>query len=83
MVCRDIPRRLWDYGLVHEAEIMSWTARGLDGRTGMEQITGETSDISEFTEFGIKDLIWFLGQARSRGEPQTGMVARSGTLSWE
>jgi hypothetical protein len=59
MLTKKVPRRLWDYGLVHEAEIMSRIARGPDGRTGIEQITGDTPDISEWLDFDFYDLIWY------------------------
>jgi hypothetical protein len=31
MLTKKVPRRLWDYGLVYEAEIMSRITRGPDG----------------------------------------------------
>jgi hypothetical protein len=41
MLKLNVPRRLWDFGLVLCAEIMSRTARGPDRRTGYEEITWE------------------------------------------
>jgi hypothetical protein len=38
---------LWDYGLVYEGELLTWMSCGNNGRSGYEQITGETPDISE------------------------------------
>ena len=35
----------------------------LDGRTPMEQITGETPDISEYLDFGFYDWIWYKDNA--------------------
>ena len=59
MSVKKIPRRLWDYGLVYESEIMSRTARGSDKRTGMERITGDTPDISEWVDFDFYDPVWY------------------------
>jgi hypothetical protein len=59
MVLRSIPNRLWDWGLVYEAEILSRTSRGDGDRTGLEALTGETPDISEWLDFGFYDLVWF------------------------
>lgn len=62
MVDRNIPTRLWDYGLVYEAEILSRLSRGPDGRTGLERLTGDTPDISEWMDFGFYDLVWYHDQ---------------------
>jgi hypothetical protein len=37
---------------------MSRIASGRDGRTGIERITGETPDISEWLDFDIYALVW-------------------------
>jgi predicted GIY-YIG superfamily endonuclease len=55
MVGKNAPKRLWDFGLVHQSEIMSRMSRGRDGRTGYESITGETPDISEWLDFDFYD----------------------------
>jgi hypothetical protein len=59
MMTKVVPMRLWDYGLVHQAELKSRIARGKDGRTGYEEVTGETPDISEWIDFDFYDLIWY------------------------
>jgi hypothetical protein len=59
MVVRNVPSRLWDYGLRYEAEIMSRTARGPEGRTGIERITGDSVDISEWLDFKFYDVVWY------------------------
>ena len=59
MVTKSIPTRLWDYGLVYESEILSRTSRGNDGRTGYEELTGKTPDISEWLDFQFYDLVWY------------------------
>ena len=55
----NVPKRLWDYGLVYEAGILSRVARGQDGRTGIERLAGDTPDISEWLDFSFFDLVWF------------------------
>jgi hypothetical protein len=50
MIRNGVPRKLWDYGIVYECKIMSWTAKGKDGRTDLEGLTGNTTDISEWAE---------------------------------
>jgi hypothetical protein len=56
------PRRLWNYGIPHVCAIMRMTASfagRLQGRTPIEQLMGETPDISEYLDFGFYDLVWF------------------------
>ena len=45
-VQRNIPKRVWYFDMVWEAKIYSRTA-GKDGQTALEQLTGDTIDISE------------------------------------
>ena len=66
MTKRRVPKRLWDYGIVWVSEVMSLTANStfaLDGRTPMEQITGETPDISEYLDFSFYDWVWYRDNA--------------------
>lgn len=66
MVKRNVPKQSWDYGIVWACEIISLTSNSafnLDGRTPMEQITGETPDISEYLDFGFYDWIWYKDNA--------------------
>ena len=59
------PARLWDYCTMYESEIMSLTASMLyqtDGRTGMEIITGNTPDISEYVEYDWYEPVWYYEQ---------------------
>jgi hypothetical protein len=62
---KNIPRRLWDYGLVYIAEIASITTRGLTGRPGMEKILGQTVDISEWLDFDFNDQVWYWDEKKS------------------
>jgi hypothetical protein len=72
MVTRSIPSRLWDYGFVYEAEIMSRTARGSEGRTGIERLTGDSIDISEWLDFEFYDLIWYWHGPSADKDPNLG-----------
>ena len=48
---------------------MSRTARGPLGRTGVERISGNTPDISEWIDFEMYDLVWFLDTAKRLKDP--------------
>jgi Reverse transcriptase (RNA-dependent DNA polymerase) len=63
MTKKNVPKRLWDFGLIYESELLSRMARGNDRRTGYEIITGETPDISEWLDFEFYDLVWWLDRA--------------------
>ena len=56
---KNIPARLWDYGLVYESNILNRIPRGSQQRTGLEIVTGETPDISEWIDFEFYDRVWF------------------------
>jgi hypothetical protein len=60
MTKKKVPKRLWDYGLVYESELLSRMARGSNQRTGYEEVTGQTPDISEWLDFEFYDLVWWL-----------------------
>jgi hypothetical protein len=53
---RRIPQCVWDFGIVWECEIYSRTANK-EGRTGIERVTGDTADISDWIEFEFYDLV--------------------------
>ena len=38
---------------------MNLTAKGKDGRTPQEEITGETPDILEYIDFEFYDWVWY------------------------
>ena len=59
MRASQVPTRLWDYGLVYIAEIQSLLARGVDQRPGIERVTGNTIDISEWLDFDFYDRVWY------------------------
>jgi hypothetical protein len=57
-----VPPRLWDYCIEYVSELLCRTALGLyslKGRTPYELVTGETPDISEWTDFSFYEPIWF------------------------
>ena len=61
MAKKKVPHRLWDYGLQWVCETSQLTASeagNLNGRTALEQMTGETPDISEYLDFGFYDWVW-------------------------
>ena len=51
--------RVWDFALVFEAEILSMIARRSDVVPGLEQITRDSVDITEYLDFAFWDLVWF------------------------
>ena len=48
---------------------MTHIARGPDGRTGYERMTGNTPDISEMLDFDIWDLVWYHQPGTDTSEP--------------
>jgi hypothetical protein len=74
MVKKQVPKRLWDYGLKWVCQVMQRTSNtvfSLDGRTPIEEVTGETPDISEYLDFGFYEFVWFKENA-GLGENQLG-----------
>ena len=59
MTARNIPRRVWDFGIEYEAKLMQFIPRGSEDRTGYERVTGKMPDISEFLDFDMWDLVWY------------------------
>ena len=57
MVERDVPQRLWDYGLKYEAEILSRIPRVQHSRPGLEILAGNSVDISKWIDFQFYDLV--------------------------
>ena len=58
MTKKKVPKRLWDFGLVYESELLSRMAHKSDRRTGYKEVTGQTPDISEWLDFEFYDLVW-------------------------
>ena len=61
---RKVTPRLLDYGLVHETNILNRIPRGQQQRTGIEIVTGETPDISEWIDFEFYDRVWYYDQKK-------------------
>ena len=59
MMRLNVPKRLWDYGLVYDAEIMSRISTVEGSRTGFEFITGITPDIMEWLDFPFYAPVWY------------------------
>ena len=55
---RKVPPQLWDYGLVYEANILNRIPCDQQQRTGIEMVTGETPDISEWIDFEFYDQVY-------------------------
>ena len=78
MVRKNIPQRLWDYGLQWVCDIQNRTSNsswGLDGRCPLKRITGETVDISEYLDFGFYDWVWYRENA-GLGETKIGRSSK-------
>ena len=69
---KQVPPRVWDYLLIYECDIISRTVRGGDDRTPYEQVTGETPDISEYTDFDFYDWVWFWDHPDDAQNPHLG-----------
>ncbi len=60
MVSKNVPRRCWNYGLKHAAKVMQMIPGNRhNSRTGYEEVTGKTPDISELLDFDFWDLVWY------------------------
>ena len=69
---RKVPTRLWDYAMTHIMKLMNMTARGRNGRTGHEEITGKTPDISEYVDFNFYDWMWYWDTLDKEKSPKIG-----------
>ena len=69
MSANSVPSRLWCYGLVYEAEIMFRYLQTGQERTGWEQLTRQTPDISEWIDFTFYDLVWCHTSGNELGTP--------------
>ena len=58
MINTNTPSPLWDFCVFTESEIISRMSRG-GKRPDLEVLTGDSVDISEYTEFELYDLIWY------------------------
>ena len=66
MIRKQVPIRLWDYGIRWVSDIMSLTytsAGDINGCVPLTRVTGETADISEYLDFGFYDYVWYKDNA--------------------
>ena len=58
---KNVPSRLWDYGITDILERRSRTARKFrdEWTTPLARVTGDVPDISEYVDFGFFDLVYF------------------------
>ena len=71
---KNIPDRLWDYGIDYVCETANLTvnsSRYSDGKTPLEIITGETPDLSEYLDFGFYDWVTYRNKD-GLGVPEVG-----------
>ena len=70
-VRRRIPNKVWDYQIVWECQIYSRTCHnGKD--TGLERLTGDTVDISEWIDFEFYDLVWYWDDREDESKASVG-----------
>jgi hypothetical protein len=84
MTKKQVPKRLWDFGLVYKTELLCRLACGSgDRRTGYEEVTGQTPDISEWLDFEFfYDLVWWLDRPmKPNFTDNVHRLARAGLLS--
>ena len=60
MTKKNVPKCLWNFGLMYETEIMSRMVGGSDNHTGYEEVTGQTPGISKWFDFEFYELVWWL-----------------------
>ena len=87
MIQKRVPEKFWDYGLrwVSETSNMTYTSAGClsKGTIPITEVTGETSDISEYLDFSFYDPIWYKDNAGlSPAQPGRwlGVSSRTGRL---
>ena len=66
----NIPKRLWDYLLQYEAQILSMIARGKDGIPGLKRVTGNRVDITEWLDFTMWDRVWIMDEPDGSSPPK-------------
>jgi hypothetical protein len=61
-----------NFTAVHVTKLMNSTAPGRNGRTGHEEVTGETPDISEYVDFDFYDWVWYWDTPDKDNSPKIG-----------
>ena len=63
---KKVPKRLWDFGLVYESEMLSRMASGRYRRTGYEEVTDDTADINKWINFEMYDLVYLIDRPNKK-----------------
>ena len=74
IMLKKVPKQLWDYGIKWVCEVMQCTAStsgDLSRRAALEQLTGETPEISDYLDFTFYDWCWYNDNA-GLGETKLG-----------
>jgi hypothetical protein len=69
---KQVSLHLWDFGLVWIAEIMSRTYQAHNRRMGLEVVTSDTCNISEYVDFSFYNWVWFWHTPSSQEPAQPG-----------
>ena len=59
MTKKKVTRFLWDFGLVHENELLSRMTNSHRWTSGCEEITRDMTNIAEQFDFEFYDLVWW------------------------
>ena len=59
VIKRRVNKRVWDYAIVWESEILIRMCRHGNDNTGIEKITGDTVDISKWLDFEFYDIFQY------------------------
>lgn len=60
MIKKRVPHKFWDSGMCWVCEVMQRTYlcnQRIDGGVPLQNLTGETPDISEYVDFGFYDRV--------------------------
>ena len=72
MIRRRVPKRVWDFAIVWEGEILSRICRHGNQFTGIERVTGDTPDISEWLDFEFYDIVHYWDVPNDWDNPKIG-----------
>ena len=57
---KKVSRQLREFGLVYESKLLCHMAHGTDKQTGYKEVTRQILNISEWLDFGLYNLVWWL-----------------------
>ena len=58
MTKKEIPKRLWHFGIFYKAGMLSIMSRGKGKWTGYEEFAGQMLEIGEYLEFEFCNFVW-------------------------